>query len=66
MAAHTEFFAVGMGTRLAVIIADSIVVLATWLKTYQQVKQASSLGMSGISAIFLRDGMIISWSHGLH
>ncbi|KAJ3541312.1 hypothetical protein NM688_g6103 [Phlebia brevispora] len=40
------------------IIADSIVVLATWLKTYQQVKQASSLGMSGISAIFLRDGSI--------
>lgn len=39
------------------IVADFLVVIVTWYKTYRQVKQASLLGMkTGFSGVLLRDG----------
>ncbi|KAJ3541313.1 hypothetical protein NM688_g6102 [Phlebia brevispora] len=49
---------VGLGTRLAVIVADIVVVAVTWLKTYQQVRQAYSIGLRGVSSTLLKDGSI--------
>ena len=45
-------------TRLSLIIADLLVIVLTWVKTYRHVRQASSLQMRvGISATLLRDGV---------
>ncbi|KAJ3551501.1 hypothetical protein NM688_g4670 [Phlebia brevispora] len=46
---------------LAVVVADIIVVIVTWVKTYRHVREASSLGIRGevsVSATLLRDGSI--------
>ncbi len=49
--------AVALSTRLSLITADLTVLIATWIKTYRHVKQASSLEIRvGISATLLRDG----------
>ncbi|KAJ3527478.1 hypothetical protein NM688_g8122 [Phlebia brevispora] len=45
-------------TRLAVILADLIVVVVTWVKTFSHVRQAASVNMQGLSATLLRDGSI--------
>ncbi|KAJ3534343.1 hypothetical protein NM688_g7151 [Phlebia brevispora] len=44
-----------LATRLSTVIVDVLVVAITWMKTYQQVRQAASLGIQGISRILLVD-----------
>lgn len=47
-----------IGTRIALILADTIVVAVTWRKTYQQCQEAMRLGMRArVSAVLLRDGV---------
>lgn len=46
-----------LSTRLAVIVADVIVLAVTWYKTFNTVKRASSIGLSvKISETLLQDG----------
>lgn len=53
----TDSLIVALSTRLAVIVADIIVLAVTWLNTFATVKQASSAGIRvSISQAILRDG----------
>lgn len=53
----TDDLIVAVSTRLAVIIADIIVLVVTWTSTFATVKQASSAGVkASVSRIILQDG----------
>lgn len=48
---------VGLASCVALTVADIIVVVITWIKTFHQVKEAARLGVKvNISATLLRDG----------
>ncbi|KAJ3553152.1 hypothetical protein NM688_g3769 [Phlebia brevispora] len=58
---HDPCFIVRMGlvSILATITVDVAAIIATWVKTYRQVREASSIGMSvSISAMLLRYGTL--------
>lgn len=56
MVAHT----VGAASFAARIVADLIALVVTWVKTFHQVRLASSAGMNtGFSGVLLRDGMSV-------
>lgn len=44
------------------LVVDFVAILATWMKTYQHVRQATSLGMPTVAKILLRDGVCLSYS----
>ncbi len=49
---------VALGTRLAVITADAIVLAVTWTKTYTTRKDGLRLGMEiPLTSLLLRDGL---------
>ena len=41
-----DAFAVAVSTRLSVIVADIIVLVVTWLSTFDNVRRASSAGIT--------------------
>lgn len=48
---------VALATRLPLIVAELIVVVATWVRTFRHTKEASQLGANmSLSATLLRDG----------
>ena len=50
---------VSIVARVSVIVADTIVIVATWITLRHQVKESSDLNMgSRISATMLADGML--------
>ena len=52
--------AVAISTRASASAADLIVVIATWIRTYSNVRKQSRLnGRMTLSAVLLRDGAII-------
>lgn len=53
-----DVLSVTLLTRLSLIVADIIVLIVTWIKTFSLFKEASRLGIHmGISETLLRDGM---------
>ena len=51
------FITVALTIRLSSIVADAIVVSATWRKTFGQMRGASQLGIHAtVSATLLKDG----------
>lgn len=48
-----------LATRVALVVADLVVVVVTWAKQYRQAREVSALGMHvGPSTILLRDGKL--------
>lgn len=55
----TEYFIISvvLGTRLAIIIADVLVLILTWRKTFTTQRDASRVGIrTPLSKLLLRDG----------
>ncbi|KAJ3544280.1 hypothetical protein NM688_g5761 [Phlebia brevispora] len=56
---NTDAAAVAVTTRVAVIVADIIILIITWKKTFSTIKHANSIGVDvSISATVLRDGSV--------
>lgn len=48
---------------VSLLAADLIAIIATWMKTYRHLKQASSLGIPSVGQILLRDGALLVRYH---
>ena len=54
---YVDNLAVSLATRVPVIVADALVLVLTWMKTYQQVRDARRLNISlSVTTCLVRDG----------
>ncbi len=55
----TAVYTVAVGTRLAVVVADILLIAFTWYKTFQNRMVGLRVGMrTPLSSLLLRDGML--------
>lgn len=63
----TVYQSVAVATRLAVIVADALVIVLTWIKTWGTYREALRHGFSvPLASLLLRDGALFSHSKMSH